>query len=314
MCPLSVTCLGFFVMNCVFETCYLWNIKLDGFKTSQLAVLLLKVALYTSQKGLLKMVLKTLTIGGSDTWGGGGIQTDLRTFENLNTFGLTVLTCIAVEEGDNFAIRALSVELVKEQLQTIEKNFQLDGVKIGLLATVEIVEVVIDFCRRHQGEFPIILDPVLAFKETQEQLAAEYIEKMKTLFPLVDLITPNRNEAQLLANSEPIETLEAMVDVTKKLADQIKVKMIVTGGGLIATDLYRDGMETRAFTGPLSEKKTNHGAGCSFSSAICSHLAQDFSLFESIDKSKKYVFEAIENGVIVGDAGNVWHPITHEEE
>ena len=109
-------------MNCVFETCYLWNIKLDGFKTSQLAVLLLKEALYTSQKGLLKMVLKTLTIGGSDTWGGGGIQTDLRTFENLNTFGLTVLTCIAVEEGDNFAIRALSVELVKEQLQTIEKN------------------------------------------------------------------------------------------------------------------------------------------------------------------------------------------------
>ena len=260
------------------------------------------------------MVLKTLTIGGSDTWGGGGIQTDLRTFENLNTFGLTVLTCIAVEEADNFAIRALPVELVKEQLQTIEKNFQLDGVKIGLLATVEIVEVVIDFCRRHQGEFPIILDPVLAFKETQEQLVAEYIEKMKSLFPLVDLITPNRNEAQLLANSESIETLEAMVEVTKKLAHQTKIKMIVTGGGLIATDLYRDGEETRAFTGPISENKTNHGAGCSFSSAICAHLAQGFSLFESIDKSKKYVFEAIENGVIVGDAGNVWHPITQKEE
>lgn len=258
------------------------------------------------------MVLKTLTIGGSDTWGGGGIQTDLRTFENLNTFGLTVLTCIAVEEEDSFAIRPLPVALVKEQLETIEKNFELDGVKIGLLATVEIIEVVLDFCQRHQGEFPIILDPVLAFKETQEQLAEEYIQKIKELFPLVDLITPNRNEAQLLADWGTIETIEEVSLVTERLVEAIDVKVIVTGGGRIAVDFYRDGQATHAFGGPLSKKTTNHGAGCSFSSAICAYLAHGFSLNESIEKSKKYVYEAIENGVTIGDAGNVWHPTTRK--
>lgn len=286
---------------------------MDGLKTSQLAVLLFLKAPYTSQREVVELVIKTLTIGGSDTWGGGGIQTDLRTFENLNTFGLTVLTCIAIEKEESFAIRALPVELIKEQLATIEKNFQLDGVKIGLLASIEIMEVVIDFCRLHQGEFPIILDPVLAFKETQEQLAADYIEKMKELFSWVDLITPNRNEAQLLAGAKSIETLEDMSEVTKKISETTQVKIIVTGGGRIATDLYRAGNQTRAFTGPLSKKRTNHGAGCSFSSAICAHLAQGLPLLTSIEKSKKYVYEAIEHGVVVGDAGNVWHPTTRKE-
>lgn len=260
------------------------------------------------------MVLKTLTIGGSDTWGGGGIQTDLRTFENLHTFGLTVLTCIAIEEADSFAIRPLSVELVKEQLRTIETNFELDGVKIGLLATVEIVEVVLDFCQRHQGEFPIILDPVLAFKETKEQLAQNYIQKLKELFPYVDLITPNRHEAQLLSSAESLETLEAIIQATKTINDETPVKIVVTGGGRLATDFYRAGEVTHAFNGPLSDKLTNHGAGCSFSSAICAHLVRGYDLIESIEKSKVYVYEAIENGVPVGDAGNVWHPSNEEGE
>ena len=125
------------------------------------------------------MVLKTLTIGGSDTWGGGGIQTDLRTFEQLDVFGLSVLTCLAVEAADDFVIRPLPVALVEEQLQTIERNFELAGVKIGLLADLETVSLVQDFCQRNQGRFPIILDPVMAFKETKDALQRDYIEKIK---------------------------------------------------------------------------------------------------------------------------------------
>ncbi|HPR81021.1 MAG TPA: bifunctional hydroxymethylpyrimidine kinase/phosphomethylpyrimidine kinase, partial [Enterococcus sp.] len=133
----------------------------------------------------------TLTIGGSDTWGGGGIQTDLKTFENLQTFGLSVLTCIAVAENDDFVIRPLPASLIHEQLQTIEQTFQLDGVKIGLLASAEIVDLVIDFCQRNRGKFPIILDPVLAFKETEQQLQQDYLQKIRELAQWVDLITPN---------------------------------------------------------------------------------------------------------------------------
>lgn len=256
------------------------------------------------------MTLKTLTIGGSDTWGGGGIQTDLRTFENLNVFGLTVLTCLAVEEDEDFAIRSLPVSLVAEQLKTIENNFELNGVKIGLLADLATVDLVLDFCQRNQGKFPIILDPVLAFKETKDALQQEYIQKIEQLFPYVDLVTPNRREAQLLSGIERLETTTELNQATQKIAASSGVKVIITGGSKSGIDTYRDGALTHSFTGPLSNKKTDHGAGCSFSSAICAHLAHGLPLFESIEKSKKYVYEAIENGVTVGEDGNVWRPKT----
>lgn len=254
------------------------------------------------------MVLQTLTIGGSDTWGGGGIQTDLRTFENLDVFGLTVLTCLAVEEGDSFVIRSLPVDLVAEQLKTIENNFELNGVKIGLLSDIAIIDLVLDFCQRNHGKFPIILDPVMAFKETKEQLQQTYIQKIKELFPYVDLITPNRREAQLLSGMEEIETTEEFNQATKIIAKDSDVGVVITGGSKSGVDTYRKGEWTYQFTGPLSQSTTDHGAGCSFSSAICAHLAHGFSMMESIERSKKYVYEAIENGVVVEDSGNVWRP------
>lgn len=258
------------------------------------------------------MVLKTLTIGGSDTWGGGGIQTDLRTFEQLDVFGLSVLTCLAVEAADDFVIRPLPVALVEEQLQTIERNFELAGVKIGLLADLETVSLVQDFCQRNQGRFPIILDPVMAFKETKDALQRDYIEKIKALFPYVDLITPNRREAQFLSGMEALTSAEELSFAAEQIAKKTGVKVLVTGGES-GIDTYREGSITQSFTGPISLKKTNHGAGCCFSSAICAHLAQGFSLIESIEKSKNHVYQSIENGVIVGEAGNVWRPKTKKE-
>ena len=176
------------------------------------------------------MVLKTLTIGGSDTWGGGGIQTDLRTFEQLDVFGLSVLTCLAVEAVDDFVIRPLPVALVEEQLQTIERNFELAGVKIGLLADLETVSLVQDFCQRNQGRFLIILDSVMAFKETKDALQRDYIEKIKALFPYVDLITPNRREAQFLSGSEELTSAEELSFATEQIAKKTGVKVLVTGG------------------------------------------------------------------------------------
>lgn len=256
------------------------------------------------------MTLKTLTIGGSDTWGGGGVQTDLRTFENLDVFGLSVLTCLAVEEADDFVIRSLPSTLVAEQLKTIENNFELNGVKIGLLADLETVDLIRHFCQRNQGKFPIILDPVMAFKETKEALQQEYIQKIKQLFPYIDLVTPNRREAQLLSGMDTLETTEELNLATQKIAADSGVKVIITGGAKSGIDTYREGALTHSFTGPLSNKKTDHGAGCSFSSAICAHLAHGLTWFESIERSKQYVYQSIENGVVVGEAGNVWRPKT----
>lgn len=253
----------------------------------------------------------TLTIGGSDTWGGGGIQTDLKTFENLQTFGLTVLTCLAVAENDNFVIRPLPPSLIQEQLQTIEASFQLDGVKIGLLASIEIVDLVIDFCQRNQGKFPIILDPVLAFKETEQQLQQDYLKKIKELARLVDLVTPNLKEMERLVAGPPIANRSDMKYRTQQLVSELQTPVILKGGNKIvndcAVDYYTDNKITHYFIGPVSYKPTIHGAGCCFSAAICAYLAHGLSLIESIEKSQHFVYEAIEHGLPVHDAGNVWH-------
>jgi pyridoxine kinase len=253
----------------------------------------------------------TLTIGGSDTWGGGGIQTDLKTFENLQTFGLSVLTCIAVAENDDFVIRPLPASLIHEQLQTIEQSFQLDGVKIGLLASIEIVDLVIDFCQRNRGQFPIILEPVLAFKETEQQLQQDYLQKIRELAQLVDLITPNLKEMQRLVASAAIVSLVDMETTSQQLSEQTKTAVVLKGGPHILTDsaidYYTDGINPHYFKGPISYQSTIHGAGCCFSAAICAHLAQGTPLIESIEKSKRFVYEAIENGLPIHDAGNVWH-------
>lgn len=251
----------------------------------------------------------TLTIGGSDTWGGGGIQTDLKTFENLNTFGLTVLTCLAVEEENDFVLRSLEAKLVEEQLKTIERSFKLDAVKIGLLGSLEVIEVVCAFCERNQGAFPIILDPVLAFKESEQLLQKEYLAKLKELITFADLVTPNLTEAQLLSDISTIQTKAEILFAAKQLALATEGSFLVKAGATEGFDLYQDSFSTHFFEGPISSEKTINGAGCCLSAAICAHLAHGWSLFESIEKSKKFVYEAIESGVAIGETGNVWHPV-----
>ena len=259
------------------------------------------------------MVLKTLTIGGSDTWGGGGIQTDLKTFENLQTFGLSVLTCLAVEQEQDFVIRPLAAELVAEQLQTIEGAFQLNGVKIGLLSSLENIALVQAFCQRNRGKFPIILDPVLAFKESDQHLQDDYLSAIKALIAAADLVTPNLQEMKLLTG-HTIQTVAEMATACQQLFTETGTPVLLKGGANIdattALDYYWDGEMSQLFTGPVSQKTTVHGAGCCLSAALCAYQAHGFPMLDSIARSKRFVYQAIEHGVPLGKAGNVWHPDT----
>ena len=251
----------------------------------------------------------TLTIGGSDTWGGGGIQTDLKTFENLNAFGLTVLTCLAVEVENEFVLRKLEANLVEEQLKTIERSFKLDAVKIGLLGSLEVIEVVRAFCERNKGAFPIVLDPVLAFKESEQQLQKEYLEKLKELIAFADLVTPNLTETQLLLDIPAIQSKTEIILAAKQLSLATKGNFLVKAGATEGFDFYQDSLSAHLFAGPISNGKTINGAGCCLSAAICAHLAHGWPLLASIEKSKKFVYEAIESGVAIGETGNVWHSV-----
>ncbi len=143
---------------------------------------------------------RILTIGGSDPFAGGGIQTDLKTFEDFGLFGLSALTSIGVlDTNGRFILESIPSELLERQLASIDQMTSLDGIKIGLLNSSEAIMVVRDFIKAKQN-IPIILDPVLAFKETETVINQLYISQLiEELFPLVTMITPNLAEAALLS-------------------------------------------------------------------------------------------------------------------
>ena len=132
------------------------------------------------------MTKTVLTIAGSDTLAGGGLQSDLKTFENHHLFGLTAITCIAVVNNGQFEINDLPPKLLQEQLKTIDDNLSLDGIKIGLIHQLESLEIVKNFLQRFDD--PIVLDPVMAFKETDRVYSDTYREKLIELFPFATII------------------------------------------------------------------------------------------------------------------------------
>lgn len=262
------------------------------------------------RKGEIEVALVGLTIGGSDSWGGGGVATDLKTFENHQVFGLMAITTIAIADAeDGFSMRSLPEKLLYEQLNTIEKAYEdrLSVIKIGLLME-EHIEIVERFLKKHTKKIPIVLDPVLAFKETQQQAQYAYIDKLKTLFQYVDVLTPNLIEANLLLDNTSVKIEDLAIELFKKYATATVVKGGSRLEGQYAEDVlaYENGL--KHLTMPKLSCGTINGAGCCFSTAISCQLARKLALVPAVMKAKRYVYHAIEKGILLeNQTGNVWH-------
>ncbi|WP_224211815.1 hydroxymethylpyrimidine/phosphomethylpyrimidine kinase, partial [Enterococcus faecium] len=209
---------------------------------------------------------RILTIGGSDPFAGGGIQTDLKTFENFGLFGLSALTSIgALDINERFMLESISLELLKRQLVSIDKMTSLDGIKIGLLNSSEAIMVVRDFIKTKQN-IPIILDPVLAFKETEAVINQLYISQLiEELFPLVTMITPNLAEAALLSGQALPSSLTEMIHLAKELTASGTKNIVIKGGTRMAGDEAVDLLYSIDHYEVFSHKKidttTVNGAG-----------------------------------------------------
>ncbi|MFC4771538.1 bifunctional hydroxymethylpyrimidine kinase/phosphomethylpyrimidine kinase [Enterococcus hermanniensis] len=254
------------------------------------------------------MTKTILTIAGSDTLAGGGLQSDLKTFENHHLFGTTAITCIAICKDDQFEINDIPPLLLADQLQTLSDNLSLDGIKIGLIHHVESVAFVEAFIKSFNG--PVVLDPVMAFKETNTVYSKDYREKLIKLFPFTTIITPNLKEAELLSEHF-IHDKKDMELAARKIIELGAKTVVIKGGerlsGDLATDLFYDGHRFTYFTKPKLAANTINGAGCSFASAIASNLVLGNSLLLSVEKSKEFVYQAIENGLeLKNGEGNVW--------
>ncbi|MDR2832898.1 MAG: bifunctional hydroxymethylpyrimidine kinase/phosphomethylpyrimidine kinase [Streptococcaceae bacterium] len=257
------------------------------------------------------MPKKIITIAGSDSISGGGIQADLATFSEYGTFGYTAITSIVTIIEDGFHIYETDIKILKEQLDTIFAQKDIAAIKLGLLPNKEIIELVGTYLAKHQDLF-IVCDPVLVFKETKDvstvDLAQELVEH---IFPYSDILTPNLAEAMVLADMKAIETLDDMhLAATKILAKGAK-SVVIKGGarlnGSIAYDYYYDGKNAETFMNQKLEVNTNNGSGCTFASAITANLANGALMLDAIKDAKDFVYQGIKLGVPINDEiGNVW--------
>ncbi|MCP8849355.1 bifunctional hydroxymethylpyrimidine kinase/phosphomethylpyrimidine kinase [Latilactobacillus curvatus] len=257
-----------------------------------------------------------LTIAGSDTLGGGGIQADLKTFEALETFGVSALTCIATLLPDgNLKIHNLPEDTILDQLDAILNYVPLTHVKIGLVHQTETLKAICERLRQHP-ELTIIADPVLVFKEGAILAQQAYLDTLKKeLLPLTSVVTPNLLEAQQLSGLSSITTREEMVEAATIIQSFGPKHVIIKGGqrfpGEQAVDLLKSGATTHYLEAPRLETTTIDGAGCTLSAAIAAELAQGKSIEVAVARAKKFVYAGLKDGIHLRHGlGNVWQGAT----
>jgi len=260
-----------------------------------------------------------LTIAGSDSSAGAGIQADLKTFSALGVYGLTAVTCVVAETpGVVSKILPLSPEIVREQIEVLLASFPIAAIKTGLLVSSEIVAEVAQRLRAQaaQGQTPIplVIDPVMVATSGDALLRDEAIETCeRELFPLATLLTPNLDEAGRLVG-EPVRDLVGMRKTGEALAKKYGVSVLLKGGHLAgdqAIDLLFVEDNVMEFSAPFSRGVATHGTGCTYSAAIAAGLASGLALEEAVRRAKNFVSATIAEHYAWGDIHALNHSPQH---
>lgn len=245
---------------------------------------------------------KTLTIAGSDSGGGAGIQADLKTFSALKTYGMSCLVALTAQntQGVN-SIHPVPEDFVKEQIKAVFEDIGVDSVKIGMLFSSEIIKQVAQELHVQKAG-NIVLDPVMVSQNGDKLLQDNTINTMVSdLFPLTTIITPNLMEAEVLLdrkiNGEEEEMEKAAKDLGKHGSDAVLLKGGHSAQGEAIDYLYyKKKDKVYHLTNERTETTNTHGTGCTLSSAISAHLARGFSLVEAVEEAKSYITGAIKAG------------------
>ncbi|WED42557.1 bifunctional hydroxymethylpyrimidine kinase/phosphomethylpyrimidine kinase [Legionella cardiaca] len=244
------------------------------------------------------MKYKTLSIAGFDGSGGAGIQADLKTFSALGCYGMTVLTALPIQNTCGVkSCYEIPVKVVQEQLEVIFADIRPDSIKIGMLYSAEIVELVAHFLSQYAKDIPVVLDPVIIAKSGAPLLLPEAISVLKEkLMPLIKIITPNLPEAETLLGSK-ISTVADMPVLANKLLALGSENVLLKGGHLQndhSNDYLLEGTGNYHWLeSPRISSKNTHGTGCTLSAAITAGLALGLQLKEACQLAKRYVFQAI---------------------
>jgi len=243
-----------------------------------------------------------LTIAGSDSGGGAGIQADLKTFSAFRVFGMSVLTALTAQNSVGVhGVHNVPPEFVAQQIDVVLDDFGADAVKVGMLSTAPIVRAVAARLRAHAPR-RIVVDPVMIAKSGDPLLQPDARDALvREMLPLATVVTPNLHEAAALAGIS-VETEQEMEEAARRIHALGPRHVLVKGGHLkdSATDLLWDGKEMVRYTAPRIDSPNTHGTGCTYSSAIAAGLALGEPLPEAVRRAKAYVTAAIREGFQAG--------------
>ena len=255
-----------------------------------------------------------LTIAGFDGSGGAGIQADIKTFSALGCYATSVLTALPVQNTMGVRkIYPIPMEAVAEQIEAVLDDIFPDAIKIGMVHTSQLVETIVKTLSKYP-KIPIVFDPVMVATSGHRLIEEETIQTIiEQLFPIAEIITPNMDEASILAKME-VKTLEDMKIAGKKILRSGCKNILLKGGHqelpTVTSLLFEKNGKQSSFETIKFATNNTHGSGCTLSSAIAAFIARGEDLFNSVELAQQYVFEAIKNGkdVVVGKGNG---PLNH---
>ena len=257
---------------------------------------------------------RVLSIAGSDSGGGAGIQADLKTFSALGCYGMTAITAITAQNTQGVrAIHGVPSEILKAQIEAVVEDIGVDAVKIGMLHSPEVVQVVA-WAIRHYGLKKVVLDPVMVATSGDRLIAEETVQVLvKELFPLASVITPNLDEAELLLG-HAIAGVNALEPAGAELLALGAMAVLLKGGHLkgdqVVDVLLQPGLPTLRMASTRIESRNVHGTGCTLSSAIAAYLALGLDLVQAVTQARAYILKAIAAGADVR-TGHGHGPLNH---
>ena len=253
---------------------------------------------------------KAMTIAGSDSGGGAGVQADLKTFAALGVYGASTLTAITAQNTVAVtAVHDIPTDVITAQIDAVLTDIGADAVKTGMLSSSDIIECVCEALEVH-GVQRLVVDPVMIAKSGDALLREDAIGSLRTrLLPLAMVVTPNIPEAEALTET----TIVSDADV-RRAAEAIVgmgARSVVVKGGHRegpATDLFYDGKEFKEFTAPRFDTVNTHGTGCTFASAVAAGLARGMVVTDAVALAKDYVTEGIRHSFSIGQGHG---PLNH---
>lgn len=243
-----------------------------------------------------------LSIAGSDCSGGAGIQADIKTMLMNGVYAMSAITALTAQNTTGVTgIYEVAPEFLAKQLDAVFDDIFPDAVKIGMVSSAELIEVIADRLKKYNPE-NIVVDPVMVSTSGSELMKTDAVSTlMKELLPIASLVTPNIPEAEILSGAV-IKTKENMVSAAERIYKTYNCAVLLKGGHSIndANDLLYDNNEYYWFEGRRIDNPNTHGTGCTLSSAIAANLAKGFNLPEAVKRSKDYISQALEAQLDLG--------------